>query len=322
MAESEMGRVCGSPADTGDQERPWDAVHARGSEGDIWSGESAHSEAKGPRQARDKAGAPAGGASKARVARGQAASQDATVKPVLAIGLGRGKVGKSTLLAWACWRAEHNGRGGDLLIADFDHRSETLGGLFGDRTIKVNGGNLAASKKALSELLVQMVEEGRSAVADFGTGDDLLTHLGQDLPVEEFCDEHGIEPLPLFCMGAEEEDLRHAIAIWRSDYFRPERAVLVLNEGKDHVGEDGLKALLRVQEDPAFQRMSEAAPSVLMNHLSCMPQCLAHGGGFYRAMNGVPGTDGSKLHLWNRGVVKKWVTNLEAECVPFADRLP
>jgi Mrp family chromosome partitioning ATPase len=52
--------------------------------------------------------------------------------PVLAVGLGRGSSGKSTVLAEMIWRAQAQGR--SPIVADGDARSKTLSHLFADAT--------------------------------------------------------------------------------------------------------------------------------------------------------------------------------------------
>jgi Mrp family chromosome partitioning ATPase len=50
--------------------------------------------------------------------------------PVLLVGLGRGRVGKSTVLRFAIERARNAGR--DVIVADGDMRNPTLSGVFPD----------------------------------------------------------------------------------------------------------------------------------------------------------------------------------------------
>ena len=52
--------------------------------------------------------------------------------PVLAVGLGRGSSGKSTVIAEMIWRAQAQGR--SPIVADGDARLKTLSRLFADAT--------------------------------------------------------------------------------------------------------------------------------------------------------------------------------------------
>ena len=108
--------------------------------------------------------------------------------PVLAVGLGRGFGGKSTVLAELVWRARNQGR--DPIVADGDTRSRTLAGLFPDATFPATE-ELADVKDWLSGMLNRMVKERRSAVLDLGGGDRVLLEYGRDLQLVDFCGPQG-----------------------------------------------------------------------------------------------------------------------------------
>jgi MinD-like ATPase involved in chromosome partitioning or flagellar assembly len=88
---------------------------------------------------------------------------DIPLHPVLAVGLGRGGTGKSTLLAEAVWRAQSQGR--DVIVADGDPRSETLSKLFAN-AMRPLSEELPDIKSFLTTLLNRMVKERRSAVSN------------------------------------------------------------------------------------------------------------------------------------------------------------
>jgi hypothetical protein len=102
----------------------------------------------------------------------------------------------------------------------------------------------------LSGILNRMVEERRSVVLDLGGGDRVLQEYGRDLLLVEFCEEYGIEPLALYFLGPEEEDLKHVLPIWEAGYFRPKRTFLVLNEGVIREGRTMAGAFGRALGDP------------------------------------------------------------------------
>src|SRR3954469_3536509 len=125
--------------------------------------------------------------------------------PVLAVGLGRGFGGKSTGLSELVWRARNQGR--DVIVADGDARSKTLASMFPEATYP-RSEELPDVKEWISGVLNRMLEEQRSAVLDLGGGDRVLPGDGRDLLLVEFCAEYGIEPLALYFLGPEEEDLK------------------------------------------------------------------------------------------------------------------
>ncbi len=234
------------------------------------------------------------------------AAGDPEAQVVLAVGLGRGFGGKSTGLAELVWRARNAGR--EVIIADGDPRSRTLSGMFEGATSPPTE-ELPDVKDWLTGLLNRMVKERRSAVLDLGGGDRVLQEYGRDLRLVEFCARRGIEPLALYFLGPEEEDLRHVLSIWDAGYFRPKRTILVLNEGVIREGRTASGAFERTHRHPGFERMvAEGAVSVLMQRLACMDLLRQRGLGLYAAAAG----DGADpLDPVEQFMVEDWLAGLE-----------
>jgi hypothetical protein len=224
--------------------------------------------------------------------------------PVLAIGLGRGASGKSTLLMEAVWRARNQGR--DPIVADGDTRSRTLTALFPDAS-QPSTEETADGKAWITSLLNRAVKEKRSVVLVLGGGDKLLMDYGRDLQLVAFCARRGIEPLALFVMGPEAEDLRHCLAIYEAGFFKPKRMVIVLNEGVIRAGFTLAGAFEPTMGDPGFQRMvAEGAVPILLNRLPCMTQVRSGKAGFYGAASGEAGLDPVEEFL-----CESWLADLE-----------
>ncbi|QQP92727.1 hypothetical protein IGS68_30155 (plasmid) [Skermanella sp. TT6] len=244
----------------------------------------------------------------------------ASPAPVLAVGLGRGYGGKSTGLSELVWRARDRGR--DVLVADGDARSRTLAGMFPEALVPETD-ELPDVKQWLSGLLNRMVAERRSAVLDLGGGDRVLQEYGRDLLPVEFCGEYGIEPLALYFLGPEEEDLKHVLSIWEAGYFRPRRVFLVMNEGVIREGRTMAGAFGRTLDDPGLAAMVRAgAVPILMKRLACMDLVRRAGIGFYAAASGAEGRDGRPLDPTYAFMVRKWLRDLEGERAAQADWLP
>jgi hypothetical protein len=240
--------------------------------------------------------------------------------PVLAVGLGRGFGGKSTGLSELVWRARDQGR--DVIVADGDTRSRTLAGLFPE-AVSPAADEMPDVKEWLSCILNRMVEERRSAVLDLGGGDRVLQEYGRDLLLVEFCAEYGIEPLALYFLGPEEEDLKHVLAIWEAGYFRPKRTFLVMNEGVIREGRTMAGAFGPTLGDPGVAGMIAAgAVPVLMKRLACMDLVRKSGLGFYGAAAGAKGASGRPLDPTYAFMVRKWLRDLEGERAAQAGWLP
>ncbi len=234
--------------------------------------------------------------------------QDPSPAPVLAVGLGRGFGGKSTGLAELVWRARNQGR--SVIVADGDARSKTLAGIFPDATFPPTE-ELPDIKAWLNTVLNSMVKEKRSAVLDLGGGDRVLMEYGRDLRLVEFCSRRGIEPLALYFLGPEAEDLKHVLAIWEAGYFRPKRTLLVLNEGVIREGRTVAGAFEKTLAHPGFEKMVQAgAVPILMQRLACMDLVKTNGAGFYAAASG----EGDKpLDPVEEFQVQDWIEDLEGK---------
>lgn len=238
----------------------------------------------------------------------KANGHDAAPAPVLAVGLGRGSSGKSTLLMEMIWRAKNQGR--SPIVADGDMRSRTLSGFFPD-AMQPPTDELPDGKAWLSSVLNRMVKEQRSAVLDLGGGDRLLLEFGRDLQLVAFCQRRDIEPLAVYVMGPEPEDLRHCLAIWDAGFFRPQRAVIVLNEGVVKAGRTVAGAFELIMADPGFVRMvAEGAKALMLNRLPCFDLVKASGHGVYGAAAGAAGLDPVEEFQ-----CEDWVAGLEANRV-------
>jgi hypothetical protein len=236
--------------------------------------------------------------------------------PVLAVGLGRGFGGKSTGLSELVWRARNQGR--DVIVADGDARSKTLASMFPEATYP-RSEELPDVKEWISGVLNRMLEEQRSAVLDLGGGDRVLQEYGRDLLLVEFCEEYGIEPLALYFLGPEDEDLKHVLSIWEAGYFRPKRTFLVLNEGVIREGKTMAGAFEPTLSHPGLAKMVEGgAVPVMMRRLACMDLVRKSGLGFYRAASGEKGATGKPLDPTYAFMVKKWLRDLEGERVAQA----
>jgi hypothetical protein len=202
--------------------------------------------------------------------------------PVLVIGLGRGGSGKSTMLAETVWRALNQGR--DVIVADGDPRSRTLSALFPGAMVPASE-ELPDIKTFLANLLNRMVKEKRSAVLDLGGGDRALLEFGRDLRLVEFCERRGIDPMALYCLGPDAEDLSHVVTIHEGGYFRPKRALLVMNEGVIRAGQNVAGAFEATMADPrTAQMVKDGAIPILLTRLASMAQVKGAAGGFYTAL--------------------------------------
>lgn len=239
---------------------------------------------------------------------GRLAGTEAQSAPVLAVGLGRGGGSKSTTLAEMTWRAKAQGR--TVIVADGDARSKTLSGLFPE-AIRPRSEEMPDIKEFLAGLLNRMAKEKVSAVLDLGGGDRALLEFGRELRMVEFCDRRGIEPLAVYCLGPEEEDLSHVATIFEGGYFKPKRMILLMSEGVIRAGQHVAGAFDKTMQDPRFSKMLEAgAKPILVKRLACMNLVKGSPAGFYGAAAGEAGLDPVEEFM-----TEDWLEDLEASRV-------
>jgi len=240
-------------------------------------------------------------------------------RPVLAIGFGRGFGGKSTLLTEVAQRAVNQGR--SVIVADFDARSKTLADLFPDAMVPPTE-ELPDVKASFTKLLNRMTTEKTSAVVDFGGGDRFMLEYGKDLELVEYCELFDIDPVAIYVLGPEAEDLKHVLSIYEAGYFRPERTILVLNEGVIREGKTVVGAFEKSTKDPGFQKMlADGAKPMLLTKLACMDLVKDARLNFYEAATG---GGNSPLDPVEGFMLSKWLKGLEAkrQKLGIADWLP
>ena len=237
------------------------------------------------------------------------AEESSIARQVLAVRMGRGRTGGSTLLDWLVQRARTEGRG--VAVGDGDRRNPTLAGLYPPGTL---GGatqpatdETADVKDWITTQLSEMVALKTSLVLDLGGGDRVLSEYGRDLGLVEFCAMAGIEPLALFMSGPEMDDFEHVLTIWQAGYFRPGRAVLVFNEHLVTQGRTPTGAFDPIMRRPEMdQMMAQGLRVVFMPRLPCMAEMRRSGLSFLNAVANKAGTDGKPLDPVRQFMVTSW----------------
>ena len=200
--------------------------------------------------------------------------------PKLVIAFGRGGTGKSTVLSEVLYRARNRGR--PVIPADFDSQSKTLRSLFPDAVVPVSD-EMPDVKEQFMDLLNRMSLERKSAVVDFGGGDQFMREFAKDMGVVKYCARKDINPVAVYVLSPDIENLRHCLSVFESGHFMPGRMLVILNEGVIREGKTVKGAFDATLRDPGFARMVEAGAKVmLMTKLPIM-----------EAVQGVPDGSGS-----------------------------
>ncbi len=242
------------------------------------------------------------------------AAGGASSRRVLIVKMSRGRAGGTTVIDLLIQRARLAGR--RVLIGDGDRRNPTLSGLYPPGTLggafQPASDDPAEIRDWLTGMLARMVEEATALVLDFSGGDPLLAEYGQDLALVEFCEGVGFEPVAVLVSGPEPDDFEHVARIWRAKYFRPRRAILVLNEYLVRRGQTPAGAFDPILARPELREMLEQGVRVLqLPPLPCMAQVRASGLSLADAMLGRPGLDGKPFDPVRQFMLRKWWGALE-----------
>ncbi len=232
-----------------------------------------------------------------------------TNRQVLAVRMGRGRTGGSTLADWIVQCGRHAGR--SVAVGDGDRRNPTLAGLYPPGT--PGGASQPATdetadvKDWITAALGEMVALRSSLVLDLGGGDRVLAEYGRDLGLVEFCQATEIDPLGLFVCGPEMDDFEHILTIWRAGYFQTGRSILVFNEHLVGQGRTPLGAFDAILTRPELEEMTEQGFVLLfMPRLPCMTEMRTAGLSFLNAVANKPGVGGKPLDPVRQFMVATW----------------
>jgi hypothetical protein len=115
----------------------------------------------------------------------------------------------------------------------------------------------------------------------------------------------------IYVLGPEVEDLRHCLSIYEAGYFRPQRSILVLNEGVIREGKTLVGAFEQTMKDPGFQKMlADGARPMLLTKLPCMDLVKNGKLNLYAAAVGV-GPD--PLDPVEEFMLSDWLDDIEAK---------
>ena len=246
---------------------------------------------------------------------------------VLAVRMGRGRTGGSTLVDWIVQCARQAGR--PVVVGDGDRRNPTLAGLYPPGT--AGGATQPATdetadvKDWITGGLGQMVASRTSLVLDLGGGDRVLAEYGRDLGLVDFCNAAGIEPLALFVSGPEMDDFEHVLTIWKAGYFKTPQSVLVLNEHLVTQGRTPAGAFDAIMSRPEMREMlRDGLVPLFMPRLPCMGEMRAAGLSFLDAVANKPGVNGKPLDPVRQFMVATWHKKMLAafEAVGALEWLP
>jgi len=159
-----------------------------------------------------------------------------------------------------------------------------------------------------------MVVEGVSRVIDLGGGERVMQEFVRVFPLSSYCEDFGVDLLPIFFLGPDIEDLSHIVQIMRTGALRSSRTLLVMNEGVIRSGETAEGAFDPMIAHPDFMALvKDGAKSVFLRKLHCLDLLRARRFGFYDAAYGRPDPSGEKAGPALQFMTKIWLEDHEGE---------
>lgn len=243
-------------------------------------------------------------------------------RPVCAVRFGRGRLGGSMGMDLYIQRARFHGR--RVKPLDGDLRSRTLSTLYPahatDGSPIQDGASMPRSeetadyKQWLIPEFERMVVDGVSRVIDLGGGERVMQEFVRVFPLSNYCEDFGVDLLPIFFLGPDLEDLSHVLQILRTGALRSSRTLLVMNEGVIRSGEISEGAFNPLMAHPDFEALiKDGARSVTLRKLHCLDLLRARRFGFYDAAYGRPDPNGEKAGPTLQFMTKIWLEDHEGE---------
>ena len=156
-----------------------------------------------------------------------ATALDLSNKPKVWFVIGRGRVGKSTLIRWAAEVMDQ--QGGIAIVAAADPINRSLR-LYRDDVAEPGSTDTVEVREWTKHLLHYVMEKRMSALIDLGGGSTTLSEILVEMPnLAEVLSSAGVEPVAVYVLGADPHDLV-PLQMMEDAGFRPAATLIVCNE--------------------------------------------------------------------------------------------
>ncbi len=243
-------------------------------------------------------------------------SELAQARPKLILPLGRGHNGKSFWARWLIDRAQTRGR--EIVVADADRTNPALAAYFGGVLTPPSAepDDMEAWFIALCE---QQAEKRFNAVIDLGGGDQLLKSLGRQLDFANFFEELGVEPVAVYLLTPDLDDLAFLRDLEADGLFAPEATILVLNEGRADGRKSFETAFSAVLGHSIFTAaMKRGARPIAMPRLAYASESDVRRLTLSAARAGRSSDGRPPLGVAQRQFIAKWLRDMEQNFAPVA----
>jgi len=232
---------------------------------------------------------------------------------------GRGKLGKSVFIRTVTELSVE--RGGVPIIGDIDRTNQSLSAfphLVPNVRRPSHADDVVIVDWLNEQVNAQIDGPGNSLILDCGGGDQIGKFWARDLEIGSFLEAHGIRPVAIHLLGADEDDLSYLRDMEGISKFQPRDTVIILNEGILPAGQSPEAAFGPIVSHPIFRSVVDRGARVMnLPKLACMPQIERLRVGFREAEAGAMLDGKARIGPVQRHMVKIWMREVSETLAPI-----
>jgi hypothetical protein len=250
------------------------------------------------------------------------AAIDLSGKPKVVMAIGLGGAGKTTLMRWIGERSVERGSTVSLVAGDPENRE--LVDYF-DGVLQPESFEAAAITSWMERFLTFAMNNKRSALIDFGGGDQSLASIVAEMPdLATMMTNAGTPAVALYVVSPRIADLS-PLATMEAAGFQPDATAIVLNTGIGDPTVPAEERFARTLNHPTFKAAVErGALPIWMPRLHAAKAVEDRRIPFGTARDGkMPsGRKGAPLSMFDQSRVRHWLQQMEEAFAPVASWLP
>lgn len=248
----------------------------------------------------------------------QTTTAGSSVRGVLHLLFGRGRVGKSTQARWMAGRAAEQGR--NLTVIDADRNNASLAS-FLPHALRPEQADDTTMIAFLEEQTERLTETGGTMLIDLGGGDRIFATLAEKQGLFHVLPSLGIEIVAYHFSAAGRDDLETAFMMEQIGLCAP-KTIIILNEGLAPTLPNGADPFAECVSSTSVQNIRNRGGRVVkMPAVPLATMTLADGlfislsaaadGGVPRGDDGNPHPGARPLGLWRRMELRRWLETME-----------
>lgn len=248
--------------------------------------------------------------------------------PVLFVGYGRQRVGKTTLLNTIAQALRQ--RGAEFKIWNADQLNTTYNlNLFHSDVLNPPSTDFEDIKVWLEDRIQDQIDGQYDAVLDITGGESPLSRIVQEVPIVKTLESQGIRVVVAHVIGPEQADVDYLKRVMANSLFTPEATLIILNGGLVMPGRSVTGAFAAIYEHPVIvDALAKNAVIVQMPALGCMSQVTDRGLTFAETVAGktkgklprMSFLDQARVATWWENAVPRFIEQIPPHWLPAIPR--